>query len=310
MKHLIFLLPFMLTSCAFAQSSNEIHEWKATVKVTDELGIPVAQANVSIGYFTNNDTAELHGLTDTNGVFVATHTTSTYNYIEYKLAFVAGKDGYYGTRSGCDLGIPYDASKWNPTVNLLLKIVGKPIAMYARRVDEGPPVFNKPVGYDLAIGDWVAPHGKGLTTDIIFTGNLDKKSKNDFDYKLTVSFPKSGDGIQEFIVPDAEKGSGLRSPHEAPANGYQLEVVKTMSHHPGVGAKDDMNDPSRNYFFRVRTVKDSEGNIVSAHYGKIYGDFMQFTYYLNPTSNDRNIEFDPKQNLIYSLQSFEQASAP
>ena len=71
-----------------------------------------------------------------------------------------------------------------------------------------------------------------------------------------------------------------------------------------------MPDPNRNYFFRVRTAKDHEGNIVSAHYGKIYGDFMQFTYYLNPTPNDRNIEFDPKQNLLGGLQSFEQVSAP
>jgi hypothetical protein len=160
------------------------------------------------------------------------------------------------------------------------------------------------------IGDWVSPNGKGVSTDIIFTGKLNRKDRNDFDYKLTVSFPKPDDGIQEFIVPDAEKGSGLRSPHEAPTNGYQTAVVKTMSHHPGQGAKDDMNDPNRNYFFRVRTVKDHEGNIVSAHYGKIYGDFMQFSYYLNPTPNDRNIEFDLKQNLLGGLDALEQVNAP
>jgi hypothetical protein len=60
----------------------------------------------------------------------------------------------------------------------------------------------------------------------------------------------------------------------------------------------------------VRTVKDHAGNIVSARYGKIYGDFMQFSYYLNPTPNDRNIEFDPKQNLLGGLKSFERVSAP
>jgi hypothetical protein len=37
---------------------------------------------------------------------------------------------------------------------------------------------------------------------------------------------------------------------------------------------------------------------------------MQFTYYLNPTPNDRNIEFDPKQNLIHNLKSFERVTAP
>jgi hypothetical protein len=37
---------------------------------------------------------------------------------------------------------------------------------------------------------------------------------------------------------------------------------------------------------------------------------MQFSYYLNPTPNDRNIKFDPKQNLLGGLQSFERVSAP
>ena len=69
-------------------------------------------------------------------------------------------------------------------------------------------------------------------------------------------------------------------------------------------------DPNKNYYFRVRTKVDDRGNIVSAHYGKIYGDFMQFKYYLNPTINDRNVEFDPKQNLITNLKPGEGVSAP
>jgi len=71
-----------------------------------------------------------------------------------------------------------------------------------------------------------------------------------------------------------------------------------------------MPNPNRIYYFRVRTKMDENGNVVSAHYGKIYGDFMQFRYYFNPTPNDRNIEYDPKQNLLGGLQSFEQVTAP
>jgi hypothetical protein len=302
-----FALLLLAATCVFAETNADEHEWKATLKVVDENGVPVAGANAGVGFYTNSTPTSMDGTTDTNGIFTATHSALT---DLNQLGFEVDKTGYYTTRMGCLLEPPYDPAKWNPTETLVLKKVGKPIAMYARRVEQGPPVFNEPVGYDLMVGDWVAPNGKGISTDIIFTGKLDKKDRNDFDYKLTISFPKADDGIQEFAVPDAEKGSGLRSPHEAPVNGYQTNVVKTMSHHPGQGAKDDMNDPNRNYFFRVRTAKDHEGNIVSAHYGKIYGDFMQFTYYLNPTPNDRNIEFDPKQNLLGGLQSFEQVSAP
>jgi len=43
---------------------------------------------------------------------------------------------------------------------------------------------------------------------------------------------------------------------------------------------------------------------------ELYGDFTQFAYYLNPTPIDRNIEFDPKQNLLQGLQSFEQVRQP
>ena len=61
--------------------------------------------------------------------------------------------------------------------------------------------------------------------------------------------------------------------------------------------------------FRVRTVLDNEGNITSARYGKIYGPVeygeeerggggVRFIYYLNPTANDRNLEFDPSRNLM------------
>jgi len=62
----------------------------------------------------------------------------------------------------------------------------------------------------------------------------------------------------------------------------------------------------------VRTVLDSNGNAKSALYGKIYGDtmMMNFHYYLNPTPNDRNVEFDPKQNLLKNLKPDEGVSAP
>jgi hypothetical protein len=63
---------------------------------------------------------------------------------------------------------------------------------------------------------------------------------------------------------------------------------------------------------------DASGNVTSALYGKIYGDFSQdigndavrFTYYLNPEPNSRNMEFDPKQNLFKNLPPLEQVTAP
>jgi hypothetical protein len=300
----------------FAHAQVSEPAWNATVTVLDETGQPVARANVKMSFNVKTIPGEsesggnVQGLTDTNGIVLLSHP----NTGSIGVSFQATKGGYYATTKGHEF-VEFkdgDPEKWNPTITLILKKIGSPIPMYAKYVENGPPVFNEPVGYDLMIGDWVAPHGKGQIADIIFTGQLDKKSKNDFDYKLTVSFPKSGDGIQEFTVPPtrfAGQGSGLRSPHEAPADGYQSQVIRTMSRHPGQQSEDD-HDGNRNYFFRVRTVLNENGNVKSALYGKIYGDFMQFTYYLNPTPNDRNVEFDPKKNLLGGLKSFEGVSAP
>jgi hypothetical protein len=84
----------------------------------------------------------------------------------------------------------------------------------------------------------------------------------------------------------------------------------------GKPMKNDMRE-DQNYFFRVRTVLDEQGRIKSALYGKISGDIkfgvnrvIRFNYYLNPTSLDRNLEFDPKRNLFTRLRSLEEINEP
>jgi hypothetical protein len=222
------------------------------------------------------------------------------------------KDGFYPTDVVYDLGGNYNQEAWNIKPTWVLKKIIQPIPMYAKSVNLAMPAYDKPVGFDFMAGDWVEPFGKGKSTDIVFTTHLDKRTWNDFDYKVTISFPNSGDGIQAFTVPATRfpgDGSALRSPHEAPEQGYLPELAREHNERPTKILKYD-NDPNANYFFRIRTVSDEKGNVKSALYGKIYGDFMQFRYYLNPTPNDRNVEFDPKQNLMQGLKSVEQVSQP
>ena len=281
------------------------HEWRATLKVVDEQGAPIAGANASIGYYTNSVGTSVDGLTDTNGIFSSSHRSYGGD-----LGFAIKKTGYYTTRQSYKVPFTYDSARWNPTQTIVLKKMGRPIPMYAKRIDSEPPANGTPVGYDLIVGDWVGPYGKGINPDIIFTREYNRKSLQDYDYKLTVSFPKKGDGIQECPVPYKNmEGSGLRSPHEAPTNGYQSQIVRLNISHPGQKVVFDY-DENRVYLFRVRTAIDDLGNIVSARYGKIYGDFMQFSYYFNPTPNSRNTEFDPKQNLMTNLKPTEGVSAP
>lgn len=300
MKYLTYLVVATVgLSYAYAQTTNTV--WNATVTVLNEVGQPMAGAYVEIGYYIKPPSGQseagenIHGLTDSNGIFTASHE----NTGSIDLGFRASKAGYHNTVKEHEFATfrDSDPQKWNPTTTLQLKKVGKPIAMYAKQITSlKVPEFNKAIAYDLMIGDWVGSYGKGINTDLFIT---EKHTTPQSGYILSVSFPNHGDGIQEFTLSEWEKGSDLRSPHEAPVDGYQPELAQT-----------ETTNPKRNFYFRVRTKLDESGNVVSARYGKIYGDLAQFTYYFNPTLNDRNVEFDPKQNLLGGLQSFEQVTAP
>lgn len=305
------LLIALALNGAIAQSTEL--GWHASIKVIDESAQPVSNAVVTVWFYVQAPVGQteahvsIQGVTDAKGLFTALNATNG----SIDLGFQASKSGYYSATGGHEFNRfkDTDPEKRNPHATLLLKKIVNPIPMYAKRIDKGPPVFNEAIGYDLTAGDWVAPHGRGVKTDVIFNGALNRKAAQDFDYQLVVSFPSKGDGIQMYTTADDEKTSAFRCPYQAPESGYQTNVVRVMTRHPGRGTYDD-SDKSRNYFFRARTVLDERGKVRSALYGKIYGDFMQFTYYLNPTPNDRNIEFDPKHNLLTGLKSFEQVSAP
>lgn len=307
MKTLLALIIVWIATLSFGQIPIP-PEWKVTLKVIDEAGQPLADANAdveSIKPGTSGEAVKYDGKTDTNGFFTATGRSWG------RLYFNVNKNDYYLAGKTYDIGTTDKPhyEPWNPTITLLLIKIGNPIPMYAKRLNTHVPDLDKPVGFDLEAGDWVAPYGIGANADILFTGHFDKRADGESDFTLTVNFPKVGDGIQEFKVPEADKGSGLRSPHEAPTNGYQSQWVQTDNRKPGKPVETN-RDPNRNYFFRVRTELDDKGNVKSALYGKIYGDFMEFSYYLNPTPNDRNLEFNPKQNLSKDLKLLEGVNAP
>ncbi len=73
---------------------------------------------------------------------------------------------------------------------------------------------------------------------------------------------------------------------------------------------------------RTRQKLDEGGELREALYGKFHGAItvrgiarpelptLTFIYYLNPTPNDRNMEFDPKRNLFTDLKVGEQVQEP
>lgn len=310
-KTVLSVIISLTASSMFAQMPPR--EWKVTLKVVDETGQPVANAETWVGYMSTN---KITGLTDSNGVFVASHSDRSFG-----LVFHADKIGYYSFRKEYELGFPsqYNKTKWNPTEIIVLRKIGNPIPMYAQQARIEVPEIDKPVGFDLIEGDWVAPYGRGKQSDFIFQGQRRFVSWQDFDSSFKLTFPDPGDGLVPINMP-LDQGNVLRLPALAPENAYVPQLSQQLGDTPAKGwEKSEKKD--QNYYFRVRTVRDENGNIKSALYGKIYGDFeidainsktllIFFQYYLNPMPNSRNVEFDTKHNLFKYLSDRQQVAVP
>src|ERR1700690_143089 len=160
-----------------------------TVHVEDDNSQSIPEAKVA---FVGGGTRE-EGKTDRDGFFAA-----TFHNVAGEVDIVVEKDGFYSisrrtyifTGHTNDFFLP-----WNPIIELQLHKIGNPVPMVVKKVEEYLPVLGKPVGYDLLIGDWVAPYGKGTTND--FTFKADRQLVNDWTYSGTLSLPFSdpADGL-------------------------------------------------------------------------------------------------------------------
>jgi hypothetical protein len=266
------------------------------------------------GMWGSADTFSRSGKTDANGLFVVEENAG------FEIHYAVSGPNYYKTRGRFDFSQERDGRyvPWNPNFDIILKRIINPIPMYAKRLEKKLPVEAWPVGFDLIESDWVAPYGRGKASDIVFEVSRIVRSPRDFNAVLKLTFPNQGDGIVAVPVELQDMNSELRLPHEAPETGYTAERVW----HLGGSAMSYEERQRLSYFYRVRTSVNSAGRPATALYGKIHGDVelyvgtqvakpgIGFTYYLNPTPNDRNIEFDPKRNLFTKLKDDERVTTP
>lgn len=324
---LLLLLLFLVSANVLALPSAKI-----TVRVIDESGNPVEGAIVGIGFTVPVKTGwgskmrGKKGQSDSNGLFSAEGETEPYD-----VGFSAKKEGYY--RSGGAYKRFTEVTgfigmrkwqPWNPTVELVLKKIKNPIPLYAYKLSGiEMPGLDKFYGFDLVARDWVIPYGQGTKSDFLFKMEVHQvKSMFEYDATLTLRFSNPGDGLYS-IFDEPNKGSVLRLPHHAPLNGYQPElVIRRKRDTKKIYTPKQRKD--QNYFFRVRTEMDEQGNITSALYGKIHGRIgfggvgnkdtktakIGFNYYLNPKPNDTNLEFDPKKNLFEIRNSWKEVTEP
>jgi hypothetical protein len=171
------------------------------------------------------------------------------------------------------------------------------------------PTPNGTFGYDLVAGDLVSPHGTGRVADFIFHAST-ATDKTDFDVDITFSNPQ--DGLQPFFVQRRKAiTSELRSSHTAPTDGYFASLSEAddewKQKYKALRESERVWAEEVNYYFRVRS-----GTTGNPLYGKVYGFFrsliigdgtpaLWFTYFVNPDGT-RNLELDPKQNLMKAFR--------
>lgn len=276
------------------------------VKVLSEKK-PIEGANIKGGFERRMglDSATIQNiLSDSNGVALVSSKTSG------KVSLKITKNGYYSHNENLDFFKQVRKGSVLSNKVIQLKDIRSPVPMFRKYVGEFVPKDDLLIGFDLEKGDWVIPYGKGVVSDILFLTNFNASNEECFKVDFNIQFPGKFNGVQPMYSEHSEfDGSLLKSDYLAPTEGYLPEICCAGGREKGAYSfKTPYEGKISGYYFRIRTVLDKNGNIKSAQYGKIYGDFkygrrfdtktnFTFLYYYNPDKT-RNVEFDPKQNLF------------
>ncbi len=264
-----------------------------------------------LGY-SGETTKRVSGVTNRRGAFVADGRA------ELRVHLTIETDDHYKTT------IDRLRREEDHELEVTLRRAVNPIPLHAKKAILYFPVNREWIGYDFEAGDWVAPHGDGVRADASFRCDTRTTGWLDGEGEFAIRFGEL-EGIQ--VEEDAYLDrSEMRMPHLAPLEGYHRECSRSEKSYHNENARRGIG-----YFFRVRAVVE-DGKLVRANYGKIAEDFrfrpvesgwhvthkgkpksyaaLSFTYYFNPTPNDRNLEFTPRKNLFEDLDRGEQVRKP
>ncbi len=302
MRVFIFLLIGMLsTGCVLAQPASS----KYTVRVVDaETLLPITNAMVRTSFehqydpWGNKpsiiDRRKEHVNQDGEIVF-------TGKSLQGGAGGHAFAEGYYSGHNGraTDKNIALNRwEPWNPVVEVKLRPKKNPLSMtHKKLIRIKPPRTDSPVSFDLEKADWVAPYGKGITSDLIFNVSLSESPKKGAKY--TLNFSNEADGIQKYLPPEEYSSSAFIWPYVAPLDGYDSNISRFAYYkfpNPDLPSTDLKK--TINYIFRVRSHENKNGRIVGS-FGMIKGELkiekenaLYFEYWFNPVPNERSLEYN------------------
>ena len=311
MKRFVLVLLLFQSFVLFAEENQAVlrelrrYGGSATFNLTvkDERGEPVPEAKGEAWFWYRNDATRDEAYTDSEGKISLSNRAKTDGGVRIT------KEGYYTTEihQSC-FSAPsqpfsfWERRKWVPvTRDVVLKTKVNPIPMYSKRYQGAIPCLNQPVGFDLKVVDWVYPDGKGEVADVYITVATEMvpfgKTMQRRARTVTWEWPNRYDGVQ---VCDADCWSDLISTYQVNLQQpFMQKLVLTRGKDRYAWLGHD-----KYLVFRTRSQTSPTGELAYCHYGKIYpsidiadNDFALKLVFFNPTTNDTNLEFDPKHNL-------------
>jgi len=307
---------------AISSQAQRLVPASVSFRLVDDSDVPVENAAVTGSFLDDSlsgSSSRFNGMTDSNGMFVA----KGFAMLGVHARFT--REGYYNTTheqwiEGIrrkDVQVLKQSNRWDPGVQVVLRPMKQQISMFINEVETiklkrtstnrlDRYILSHVAILDLFKDDAMHPHGSGLESDLEFHWKMDIYSMDtdrlakDYDTRCEICLPKGMNGIRKgtpYGSENGQTGSAFISDYEAPEAGY----TNSISFYRNVrGSKVETNDDKHYlYYFRIRTQTNELGQVTNAFYGKIYGQLNgNFTYYLNPTPNDRNVEHDPKKNLF------------
>ena len=275
---------------------------KVVLKVVDQDGVVVPDARIW-GAFTAGrlkDSALVEGMTNTNGEFVAQGNCNEFLRVDVR------KEGYYHTeekvhfcRSKADPLVVN--GKWQPygeTRTVVLKKIKNPIRLRdpGARYRYKYPESGKWTGFDLVCGDWMPPLGNGKCADMMIRYVREPRPDGYFK-SLDITF--TNNPYAGVYLMDKDSYSEMDSVYEANTNGEYVGNLRYEFERTAKGNHMISELGSGQYLvFRIRTKVDDDGNLISAHYGRIMGALQYLEkggmvlgpVFFNPTPNDTNLE--------------------
>ena len=319
MRKALFFVGLSIVACC-GTATGAIFQRDSTVgfKVIDFGGNPISNAAVRINTlkkwipgegFGRDVMMDIEGNTDTNGETRIEFLCKSMNF-----SYTVRADGYYGTGGGVGFaragsGFTLRQTQFETNLVVRLKPIAKPVPMH---VSNRPESVGRQLkypgrarfgvwGFDLKIGDWTKPDGKGEVADF-FVEYSEEHLQQDKSLDCALVFTNA---VDDGCYVAKCTGTRFRSDYAAKTNAVYMKRLDFDSWGKKYKGRyaTELLDGDEYLVIRTRTRRDDKGRLVAAKYAKIYGPInfcfgMNFVSYFNPNENDPNLEADTSVNLV------------